>query len=78
VAYALELAGRTDIPIAAGAEGSLGGFFVPLAFPPYWPEPVPPRPGPPGRALELFGASVDAGATVVAIGPYTNLALFEA
>ena len=30
VAYALGLAGRTDIPVAAGAEGSLGGFFVPL------------------------------------------------
>ena len=78
VAYALGLAGRRDIPVAAGAEGSLGGFFIPLAFPAYWPEPIEPMPAPAGRALELLAASVDAGATVVAIGPYTNLANFEA
>jgi inosine-uridine nucleoside N-ribohydrolase len=78
VAYALELAGRTDVPVAAGAAGSLGGFFVPLAFPAYWPEPIKPRPDLPGRALELLAGSVDAGSIVVAIGPYTNLAVFEA
>jgi inosine-uridine nucleoside N-ribohydrolase len=77
VGYALDLAGRDDIPVAAGAEGSLGGLFVPLAFPAYWPEPIAPRPDPAGRALQLIAASVDAGATVVAVGPYTNLAEFE-
>jgi purine nucleosidase len=76
--YCLERARRTDVPVAAGAEASLGGLFIPLSFPDHWPEPIPARPGPPGAALELLGASVQAGAIVVAIGPYTNLAMFEA
>ncbi len=78
VAHALELASRSEIPLAAGAEGSLGGFFVPLAFPDYWPRPIDRRPSPPGEALRLMADSVEDGATVVAIGPYTNLAAFEA
>jgi len=78
VAYALELAGRRDIPVAAGAEGSFGGFMVPLAFPDYWPAPIERRPSPPGEALRVIADGVEAGATVVAIGPYTNLAAFEA
>lgn len=78
VAYALELAGRGEIPVAAGAEGSLGGFMVPLAFPDYWPAPIEGRPSPPGDALRVMEESIEAGATVVAIGPYTNLAAFEA
>jgi inosine-uridine nucleoside N-ribohydrolase len=78
VAYALGLAGRREIPVAAGAEGSLGGFYVPLAFPDYWPEPIEPRPSPAGAALELTARSIDAGASIVAIGPYTNLGAFEA
>jgi inosine-uridine nucleoside N-ribohydrolase len=78
VAVALRLAGRIDVPVAAGAAGSLGGFSVPLAFPDYWPEPIGPRPSPAGEALALLQASIDAGAKVVAIGPYTNLAAFEA
>jgi inosine-uridine nucleoside N-ribohydrolase len=76
--YALGLAGRSGVPVAAGAEGSLGGYFVPLEFPDVWPEPIDPAPSPPGAALELLEASVAAGASVVAIGPYTNLAMFEA
>lgn len=78
VAYGLELAGRHEVPVAAGAEGSLGGFMVPLAFPDYWPTSIEPHPSPPGDALRSISNSVDAGATVVAIGPYTNLAMFEA
>jgi inosine-uridine nucleoside N-ribohydrolase len=78
VAFALELADRQEIPVAAGAEGSLGGFLVPLAFPEYWPGLIERRPSPPGVALRVMMDSVDAGATVVAIGPYTNLAAFEA
>ena len=78
VRYALELAGRADIPVAAGAEGSLGGYFVPLEFPDCWPEPISPSPSPSGAALELLDRSVEARASVVAVGPYTNLALYEA
>jgi inosine-uridine nucleoside N-ribohydrolase len=78
VVAALRLADREDVHVVAGAEGSLGGFFVPLSFPDYWPEPIAPRPSPPGAALASLAESVDAGAVVVAVGPYTNLAAFEA
>lgn len=76
--FALDLATRSDIPVASGAEGSLGGFFVPLEFPDYWPQEIDPRPNAPGAALELLEASAGAGATIVAVGPYTNLAMLEA
>ena len=77
--YALALAGRPDVPVVAGAGGSLGGLALsPIVIPDYWPEPISPRPSPPGAALELLEASVGRGATVVAIGPYTNLAMVEA
>jgi inosine-uridine nucleoside N-ribohydrolase len=79
--YALRLAGREDVPVAAGAGGSLGGyrFSHDLAdLSRYWPEPVEPLPSPPGAALDLLAASAEAGATIVAIGPQTNLALLEA
>jgi purine nucleosidase len=77
-AFALALAGRPEVPLAAGAEGTLAPPMVPFAFPDYWPEPIAPRPSPPGAALDLLAASAEAGATVVAVGPYTNLALLEA
>lgn len=76
--YALRLAGRDDVPVRAGAEGSLGGLFVPLALPEYWPEPIEPRPARPGDALDLLEASARSEATIVAVGPYTNLAMLEA
>ena len=76
--HALRAAGREDVPVKAGAEGSIAGLFSPLAFPDYWPEPITPRPSPIGEAFDLMEASLDAGATIVAVGPYTNLALFEA
>lgn len=79
-AYALQLAGRHDVPVAAGADGSLGGHRWPpeLADPGrHWPEPIAPLPSPPGAALDLLAASVARGATIVAIGPFTNLALLE-
>jgi len=78
VDHALRLAGRRDVPVAAGAEGTLSELYVPLAFPDYWPEPVPPRPSPPGAAVELLASSAESRATIVAIGPYTNLAVLEA
>jgi inosine-uridine nucleoside N-ribohydrolase len=43
----------------------------------YWPLPVTPAPSPFADALTLLKRSVEAGARVVAIGPYTNLALFD-
>jgi inosine-uridine nucleoside N-ribohydrolase len=81
VAHCLELAGRADIPVAAGAEVSMTTQETPGGIPidaRYWPEAVEPRPSPLGDAIALLAASAEAGATIVAIGPYTNLAHLEA
>src|SRR5688572_16156841 len=78
--YALGLAGRGDVPVAAGADVSLGRFRLESGYPPearYWPEPVPPVPGPLHKALDLLHRSVDRGAVVVGVGSWTNLALLE-
>jgi purine nucleosidase len=75
--YGLRLAGREQVPVKAGAEASLSGLFEPLAFPDYWPDAIEPRPARAGEALELLEANAEAGATIVAIGPYTNLAMLE-
>jgi purine nucleosidase len=78
VHHALALAGRTDVPVAAGADGSVGGLFSPVLIPDYWPEPIAPSPSAAGAALDLLEASTGSGATTVAVGPYTNLAMLEA
>jgi purine nucleosidase len=80
VDYLLRLCGRGDIPLAAGAEVS--STTLERADPivddeRHWPANITPRPSPPGAALDLLERSLDAGAIVVAIGPYTNLALLE-
>jgi purine nucleosidase len=77
--YVLDMEGRTDIPAASGADAD-GGYFRELyGLPPhdaYWSEPVPPRPGPVDAALALIKDSLDQGAVIVGIGPFTNLRLF--
>jgi purine nucleosidase len=78
VEYALALAGRTGIPVVAGADGSIGGLFSPVGIPGYWPDSIDARPSPAGAATELLEASATAGAVVVSVGPYTNLAMLEA
>lgn len=78
--YALDLAGRADVPVYAGADVALGCYRVELGLPPeerYWPETVPPLPGAATDALDALDASIEAGATIVTIGPLTNLALLE-
>jgi len=78
--YALALAGRPDIPVAAGADVSCGRYRSAPVLPredAYWPEPVAPAPTPMADALALLKRSVEAGTRVVAIGPYTNLALLD-
>ncbi len=77
---ALCLAGRDDIPVAAGADGSLSGYYMHPAIPVperYWPDVKAPVPSSPGEALDLLAVSVEAGAVIVAIGTWTNLALLE-
>ena len=80
VAHCLELAGRDDIPLEAGAAASL--TTLEIAEPiiddeRYWSTSLKHRPSPPGATLDLLHRSIEQGATVVAIGPFTNLALLE-
>ncbi len=76
----LEIAGRTDIPVAAGAETSGGYYPHDLGLPDeesYWETPVVPSPNPAGEAVALLKQGIDRGVTIVGIGPYTNLRLLE-
>lgn len=78
--YALALAERNEVPVAAGADVRLGCFRLEAGLPPeerYWPEPVRPSPGPIEAALELLKRSIERGAIIVGIGPFTNLSLLE-
>ena len=80
VCHFLELAGRDDIPVAAGAGASLTTlqrYESTWGDSRYWPEPVTPRPAAPGAAIDLLARNLGRGATVVAIGAFTNLALLE-
>jgi inosine-uridine nucleoside N-ribohydrolase len=78
--HLLRLARRTDVPVIAGAAKSL---TRPETLPPatgdsrYWPRGLRPHPASAGAALDALQRSIDLGATVVAIGPYTNLAVLE-
>jgi inosine-uridine nucleoside N-ribohydrolase len=76
----LKLAGREDIPVAAGADISAGYYRVTPGLPDeaiYWPEPIAPAPNPLDQALSLLERSIEQEAIIVAIGAYTNLALLE-
>jgi purine nucleosidase len=80
VRYVLEIAGRRDVSVAAGADISLGCYhhWQPGFHPDesaYWPERVPPAPGPAADAIDLLERSIQANATIAAVGPYTNLAI---
>ena len=78
--YALGLAGRRDVVVAAGADVSLDCYRSRPGLPDegiYWPEPIPPAPTSLDQALSLLERSIEQGAIIAAIGPYTNLALLE-
>lgn len=80
VRQALAIAGRSEIPVAAGADTAQGWYPYPLGLPDakrYWPDPVIPAPNPPEEAVALLHRSIDLGATVIGIGPLTNLRLLE-
>jgi len=77
---ALKLADRGHIPVAAGADVSSGWYRVRPGFPDeevYWHEAIPPAPTPLDQALSLLEHSIEQGAMIAAIGPFTNLALLE-
>jgi purine nucleosidase len=78
--YVCALEGRGDIPIAAGADVSGDFYRYPPGLHPeerYWPEPAAPAPGPVTEAVQLLKRSIEQGATIVAIGPLTNLYLLD-
>jgi purine nucleosidase len=80
VDYVLRLAERTDVPFAAGADVSAGYYRYELGYPPdeeNWPEPISRRPGSPEKAVSLLKSSVEQGAIIVGIGPFTNFMLLE-
>jgi inosine-uridine nucleoside N-ribohydrolase len=74
------MAGRDDIPVAAGADVSMHQYRWWPGLPDeaaYWPEPVRPVPTPIDTALSLLERSIEHDAVIAAIGPFTNLALLE-
>src|SRR5947207_761380 len=80
--FVLQIAGRRDVPVAAGADISLGCYqhWQPGFHPDenaYWPESIQPTPGPSAEAIASLERSIREGAIIVAAGPYTNLALLE-
>ncbi|WP_183091434.1 nucleoside hydrolase [Streptomyces radicis] len=81
VEHMLRLAGRDDIPVVAGAAMSLTRREVAepaTGDPRHWPLDPPARPAPAGAALDALERAIDLGATLVTIGPLTNLAVLEA
>jgi inosine-uridine nucleoside N-ribohydrolase len=77
----LALAGRSDIPYAAGADLADGCCrYETLGYPAdedNWGKPVSPQPGSVDAAIELMRHSAEAGATLVGIGPFTNFRLLD-
>lgn len=81
VRYVLGLEGKREIPVAAGADVSEGYYrYAELGYPPediYWPEPITPSANTPEDAIRLLKHSIEQGATIVGIGPFTNLYLLD-
>lgn len=81
VRHVLELEGRTEIPFAAGADVSQGYYRYPeLGYPDeerYWSTPIPASPNPLDDAIHLLKKSIEQNATIIAIGPFTNLYLLD-
>jgi inosine-uridine nucleoside N-ribohydrolase len=81
VHHVLELENRMEIPIAAGADVSGGFYRYPeLGYPEearYWSKSIAPRPNPVEEALQLLKQSIELGASIIAIGPFTNLYLLD-
>ena len=80
VAHFLELAGHSEIPVVPGAGLSLTTGRTMGGLPEhnrYWSQPVAALPSGPGAAVDLLDHSIGRGATIVAIGPFTNLAVLE-
>jgi purine nucleosidase len=81
VRHVLGLEGRNNIPVAAGADVSQGFYRFPeLGYPNearYWSQPIAPSPNALEDALHLLKQSIEQDATIIAIGPFTNLYLLD-
>jgi inosine-uridine nucleoside N-ribohydrolase len=80
VKYVLELEGRSDVPVTAGTDISQGFYPYELGLPPeerYWTKPIAPLPTASDEAVELLKKSVEQDATIIGIGPLSNLYLLE-
>jgi purine nucleosidase len=81
IRHILEMEDRQTIPVAAGADVSQRYYRYPdLGYPNeerYWSKPIPPSPGLLETALQLLKESIEQQATIIAIGPFTNLYLLD-
>jgi len=81
VKYALRLEGKNEIPVAAGADVSENFYrYAELGYPVeerYWPELILPSPNTIEEALHLLKHSIEQDATIIGIGPFTNLYLLD-
>ena len=75
--HVLRLAGRSDVPVAAGSQVTLTSGDVVEPLPQLWPPDVAALPGPIEAAHDLLSASIQRSATVVAVGPLSTLATLE-
>lgn len=79
--HVLDLAGLPEIPVRAGANVSDHNYrYNTLSYQDdvkNWGVIIPPRPNPIDDALDLLKQSIDEGAKIIAIGPYTNLRLVD-
>ena len=75
VRHILSLEHREDIPVAAGANSPLEHPYPDEEI--YWGHRIAPSPNSLDQAFLLLKQSIEQGAIVVGIGPFTNLSLLE-
>lgn len=78
--YVLQLAGRGDVPVKAGADVSANYFAYKPGYPDetkYWPEKIESAYNDVDEALELLKVSIEQGAIIICIGQFTNLYLLD-
>src|SRR5512134_2200593 len=81
VRHVLEMEGRQTIPVAAGADIGQGYYrYQELGYPDegrYWSKQIQPLPGSLENATKLLKRSIEHDATIIGIGPFTNLYLLD-
>ena len=73
----LEAAGRTDIPLCAGARMGLTNSVRAGIREDFWPDVVPRPANEPGESITTLERSMWMRSVLTLIGPYTNAAMFE-